>query len=103
MTSASPEAYPISQLSKCASHCVCEVGLYLKIYISIIGPEFIAGVVRYWINAVGAKTAYMKPVSPWKNSCVFTGPIYVCIKIYGARGRIECNKSNKVYLRIIGI
>jgi len=31
------------------------------------GPEFVAEVVRNWINAVGAKTAYIKPGSPWEN------------------------------------
>lgn len=31
------------------------------------GPEFIAQKVRDWINAVGAKTAYIEPGSPWEN------------------------------------
>ena len=31
------------------------------------GPEFIAENVRSWINAVGAKTAYINPGSPWEN------------------------------------
>ncbi len=31
------------------------------------GPEFIAGAVRDWITAVGAKTAYIEPGSPWEN------------------------------------
>ena len=31
------------------------------------GPEFIAQKVRDWINAVGAKTAYITPGSPWEN------------------------------------
>ena len=30
-------------------------------------PEFIAEAVRSWIKAVGAKTAYIEPVSPWEN------------------------------------
>ena len=29
------------------------------------GPEFIALAVRDWISAVGAKTAYIEPGSPW--------------------------------------
>ena len=29
------------------------------------GPEFIATAVRDWIRAVGAKTAYIEPGSPW--------------------------------------
>lgn len=31
------------------------------------GPEFIARRVRDWISAVGAKTAYIEPGSPWEN------------------------------------
>ncbi len=31
------------------------------------GPEFVAQAVRDWIAAVGAKTAYIVPGSPWEN------------------------------------
>ena len=31
------------------------------------GPEFIAQKVRDWIAAVGARTAYIEPGSPWEN------------------------------------
>ena len=31
------------------------------------GPEFVAQSVRNWISAVGAKTAYIEPGSPWEN------------------------------------
>jgi transposase InsO family protein len=31
------------------------------------GPEFIAEKVRSWITAVGAKTAFIEPGSPWEN------------------------------------
>jgi len=31
------------------------------------GPEFIAEKVRHWIGAVGAKTAFIEPGSPWEN------------------------------------
>ena len=31
------------------------------------GPEFIATAVRNWIYAVGAKTAFIEPGSPWEN------------------------------------
>ena len=31
------------------------------------GPEFIAKALRDWIRAVGAKTAYIEPGSPWEN------------------------------------
>lgn len=31
------------------------------------GPEFVAEAVQRWINAAGAKTAYIEPGSPWEN------------------------------------
>ena len=31
------------------------------------GPEFVAQALRDWIEAVGAKTAYIEPGSPWEN------------------------------------
>ena len=31
------------------------------------GPDFIAKAVQDWISAVGAKTAYIEPGSPWEN------------------------------------
>ncbi len=34
------------------------------------GPEFVAEAVRTWIAAVGAKTAYIEPGSPWENGYV---------------------------------
>jgi putative transposase len=34
------------------------------------GPEFVAKAVREWIAAVGAKTAYIEPGSPWENGYV---------------------------------
>jgi putative transposase len=34
------------------------------------GPEFIAGKVRDWIAAVGARTAYIEPASPWENGYI---------------------------------
>ena len=34
------------------------------------GPEFVAQSVRDWITAVGAKTAYIEPGSPWENGYV---------------------------------
>lgn len=34
------------------------------------GPEFVAKAVRDWIAAVGAKTAYIEPGSPWENGYV---------------------------------
>ena len=34
------------------------------------GPEFVAKIVREWIAAVGARTAYIEPGSPWENGYV---------------------------------
>jgi len=34
------------------------------------GPEFVAKAVQDWITAVGAKTAYIAPGSPWENGYV---------------------------------
>ncbi len=34
------------------------------------GPEFIAKAVQDWIAAVGAKTAYIEPGSPWENGYI---------------------------------
>ena len=34
------------------------------------GPEFVAEALRNWISAVGAKTAYIEPGSPWENGYV---------------------------------
>lgn len=31
------------------------------------GPEFVVQKVRDWIAAVGAKTAFIEPGSPWEN------------------------------------
>jgi putative transposase len=38
-----------------------------KLFQSDNGPEFMAQKVRDWIEAVGAKTAYIEPGSPWEN------------------------------------
>jgi putative transposase len=34
------------------------------------GPEFVARAVQDWIAAVGAKTAYIEPGSPWENGYI---------------------------------
>ena len=34
------------------------------------GPEFIAKAVQAWITAVGARTAYITPGSPWENGFI---------------------------------
>jgi transposase InsO family protein len=34
------------------------------------GPEFVAKAVQAWVQAVGAKTAYITPGSPWENGYI---------------------------------
>jgi transposase InsO family protein len=34
------------------------------------GPEFVATAIQTWITAVGAKTAYITPGSPWENGFI---------------------------------
>jgi putative transposase len=34
------------------------------------GPEFVAKAVQEWVGAVGAKTAYIAPGSPWENGFI---------------------------------
>jgi putative transposase len=48
------------------------------------GPEFIAQKVRDWIAAVGAKTAYIEPGSPWENG--------YC-ESFNARFRTNCSTA----------
>jgi transposase InsO family protein len=36
----------------------------------VLRPEFVAAAVRDWIAAVGARTAYIEPGSPWENGYV---------------------------------
>ncbi len=39
------------------------------------GPEFIAKAVRKWIDAAGAKTAFIEPGSPWECRGPENGPV----------------------------
>ncbi len=43
------------------------IPLYIR---SDNGPEFVAGAVRQWIAAVGARTAFIEPGSPWENGYI---------------------------------
>jgi len=43
---------------------LCGIPAYIR---SDNGPEFIAEALRDWIRAVGAKTAYIEPGSPWES------------------------------------
>lgn len=45
----------------------CPAGDLVKPNLPRGGPEFIAQKVRDWIAALGAKTAYIEPGSPWEN------------------------------------
>ena len=39
-------------------------------FLMCYGPEFVAEAVQAWIAAVGARTAYIAPGSPWENGFV---------------------------------
>jgi len=52
------------------------------------GPEFVAKAVQAWISAVGAKTAYIAPGSPWENGF---------IESFNARRRDELLDGEIVY------
>lgn len=39
-------------------------------FLMCYGPEFVADAVQKWIRAVGARTAYITPGSPWENGYV---------------------------------
>ena len=49
------------------------------------GPEFIAKAVQGWIGAVGAKTAYIAPGSPWENGL---------LESFNAKLRDDCLNGN---------
>jgi transposase InsO family protein len=53
------------------------------------GPEFVAKAVQGWIAAVGAKTAYIAPGSPWENGYV---------ESFNARLRDELLKGENLLL-----
>ncbi len=52
-----------ARLNSAARHCLDRSAPLLMCY----GPEFVAKAVQAWITAVGAKTAYIAPGSPWEN------------------------------------
>ena len=52
------------------------------------GPEFVAKAVQAWITAVGAKTAYIAPGSPWENGF---------IESFNARLRDELRDGESFY------
>lgn len=47
--------------------CRHDVPAYIR---SDNGPEFTAGVVRDWLESVGAKTLFIEPGSPWENGYI---------------------------------
>jgi transposase InsO family protein len=54
------------------------------------GPEFIAKRLRQWLSAVGAKTLYIEPGSPWENG--------YC-ESFNGKLRDECLKGEIFYSR----
>jgi putative transposase len=75
--SASPSVAPVRVGRKLRTADVIDVLLDLFILRGVPGhirsdngAEFVARAVRAWITAVGAKTAYIEPGSPWENGYV---------------------------------
>ena len=56
------EAYTNNRRLNAASRC--QMRAHIR---SDNGPEFVAVALRHWIAAVGARTAYIEPGSPWEN------------------------------------
>jgi transposase InsO family protein len=58
------------------------------------GPEFVAKAVQDWITAVGAKTAYIAPGSPWENgyieSFMYGRPLRCKVDIEGGAAWVGC-------------
>ena len=52
------------------------------------GPEFIAKKVLDWITAVGSKTAYIEPGSPWEGVTVTTDVTAYTSDISGAASAV---------------
>ena len=52
----------------CRTYSSC--GAFPRTFVPTNGPEFLAKAVQEWIGAVGAKTAYIAPGSPWENGFI---------------------------------
>ena len=56
------------------------------------GPEFIAQKVWNWIAAVGAKTAYIEPGSPWEKGYCESFNARFCDELLNASCSTPCAK-----------
>jgi len=56
------------------------------------GPEFVAKAVQDWITAVGAKTAYIAPGSPWENGSSRASTLVFVTNCSTARSSTRCVK-----------
>ena len=56
------------------------------------GPEFVAKAVQEWIGAVGAKTAYITPGSPWENGFIESFKRVCVTNCSMARSSTRCAK-----------
>ena len=61
--------YPhlVRDAEKAAAARIGDIPAYIR---SDNGPEFVAEAVRRWIVAVGARTAFIEPGSPWVNGYI---------------------------------
>jgi len=60
------------------------------------GPEFIAKAVQAWIHAVGAKTAYITPGSPWENGYIHCP---AGKRSAAERGELQCPRARRTAQR----
>ena len=61
------------------------------------GPEFVAKAVQEWIAAVGARTAYIAPGSPWENGYVESFNASACVTSCStARSSTRCSEAQIV-------
>jgi putative transposase len=60
------------------------------------GPEFIAKSVQEWITAVGAKTAYIAPGSPWENGFIESFNARLCDELLNGEIFYSLNEARIV-------
>ncbi len=67
------------------------------------GPEFVATAVQDWITAVGAKTAYIEPGSPWENGYIESFNARLRDELLNRRSSTRCRKPRSSSRAGVGI
>ena len=67
------------------------------------GPEFIATAVQDWITAVGAKTAYIAPGSPWENGYMRASMLACATNSSTARSSTRSKRPGSSWKAGVGI